>query len=423
MKRIDTIQILLLLFLFLGIATNNVIYSQKIDVDNLLKEALNDANKDQNYELALKKSHLGIKLAPNYLDFYLLTGRIYQLTKQRDSARYYYNYVIEKNPVYEEAFSYLINMDLEEKKYSEAEIAVDKAIVAHPENKSFQYKKLAIYELQNDTKKESQYLKTLQLKYPEDNEIKQRIYILESKINSDIIGINYSFTSFDRTDYGPWHLGNLQYIRQRDWGSLIGRINYGNHFAFSESISHGIQFEAESYFFTGKKSYSFINTGFSQDPIFPKFRISYSYFQNFNKGWEADLGFRYIKVENTDFSTVVVGFGKYIGSYWLNLRLFFQNDNKNFPPAFTFTTRYYLDTKYDYFSFIAGYGTSPDEATTVGQYEQRYTLNSYRIGAGYNRIFNNHYVTGLLVTYNNQEYAQNLIQNEFEFSLMFQYKF
>jgi YaiO family outer membrane protein len=86
----------------------------------------------------------------------------------------------------------------------------------------------------------------------------------------------------------------------------------------------------------------------------------------FQKGWEADLGVRYIKAENAEIKTVVLGVGKYIGSYWINFRSFIQNNNE-YDPSFTLTTRYYFDTKYDYLSMIAGYGTSPDDRVTIGQ--------------------------------------------------------
>ena len=153
MKDKNHIKILFILFLVLGMVKNNVVWAQKIDVDSLLNVASKEVNKDKNYESALKKTHLGMKLAPDYLDFHLLTGRIYQLTNVKDSARYYYNYVINKNPVYEDAFTYLINMDIEEKNYSDAEIVVNKAIEAHPGKKDFRYKKLAIYELQGRKRK------------------------------------------------------------------------------------------------------------------------------------------------------------------------------------------------------------------------------------------------------------------------------
>lgn len=417
------IRIGFMLFFLFGIASNNLIVAQKIDVDNLLKEAINDVNKDKNYDSGLKKSQLGINLAPDYLDFYLLSGRIYQLTQKNDSARYYFNYVIDKNAAYEDAFSYLITLDLGEKKYADAEITIDKAIAAHPENKGFYLKKMIVYQLQKDEKKEYQYLKTLHSKYPEDNEIKQRLFILESKINSDRVGVNYSFTTFNRDGYGPWHLGSAQYIRERSWGSLIGRISYADRFSAGESVANGIQYEGESYFFTGKNSYSYVGAAFSQDPVFPKLRLGYSYFQNFAKGWEADLGIRYIKTTDSQFSTAVLGVGKYIDSYWFNLRTYIQKSQSNFYPAFTLTSRYYFNTRFDYITLIAGYGTSPDERTTLGQIDQRIALDSYRISGGYYRLFSNHFMTGIQMGYNNQEYAPGLMQNELELSLMLQYKF
>lgn len=411
-----------LLFLAICNATNLSALAQKMDVDSLLYSTITDVSKTKNYQAAIQKAQLGIKLAPDYLDFYLVLGRAYQLTRQTDSARYYFNYVITKNPVYEDAFSYQINMDLEEEKWADAEILVDKAIEFHPENKNFKLKKWVMYQLQKNENQEYQYLNTLQLKYPEDAEIRQRLYFLESKKISDRIGINYSFTTFSRTDYGPWHLGSLQYIRERSWGSLIARVNFAERQAAGQSVD-GIQYEAESYFFTGKNSYSSIGVAYSENPVFPKVRLGYSYFQNFKKGWEADLGARYTKAEDNEFRTVAVGIGKYWGSYWINFRTFIQNEKDSFYPAFALTTRYYFDTRWDYATLIAGYGTSPDERTTLGQFEQRIALDSYRIGAGYFRVFNEHYLTGILATYNYQEYAPQLKQHELELSLTIQYLF
>ena len=281
MKHKNHIKILFILSLLLGITNNNVVWGQKIDVDSLLNVAIKEVNKDKNYESALKKTQLGIKLAPDYLDFHLLAGRIYQLTNVKDSARYYYNHVIAKNPVYEDAFTYLINMDIEEKKYTDAEIVVDKAITAHPGKKDFRYKKLSIYELQGDKKKSQAYLKEMQTLYPKDSEFKLHYFIEDTRHNSDRIGINYNFTTFDRSGYGPWHFGSLQYIAQRNWGSAIGRINYSNRYANGQSVVDGIQYEAESYFFTSKNSYSYAGLGYSSDPVFPKLRLGYSFFHNF----------------------------------------------------------------------------------------------------------------------------------------------
>ena len=410
-------------FIFLFLFSSQKTTAQKIDTDSLLSVIIKDMKNGKNYEKNIQRGLIGKKQAPDYLDYYLILGRNHDLLNKKDSARYYYNYYIDKNTANETAFNYLINIELEKENYPQAEKTIERAIDLHPENRGFQEKKIEVFHLEKETDKEYHYLKSLQVRYPKDDEIKQRLFLMESKMNSDRVGISYSYTSFDRTGYGPWHLGSIQYIRERSWGSLIGRINYVNRLASRESISSGKQFEAESYFFTGKTNYSYLGLAYSQDPVFPKLRLAYSFYQNFKKGWEADLGIRYIKAENAEIKTIVLGAGKYIGSYWLNLRSFIQNSNKGYNASFALTTRYYFNTKYDYLSLVAGYGTSPDERTTIGQLEQRISLSSYRIGAGYYKLFNNHYLTGIQTTLNNQEYTPGLKQNELEIFLTFQYKF
>ena len=398
--------------------------AQKIDSDSLLTVIIKDMQTNKNYEKNIERALLGKKIAPAYLDYYLLLGRNYDLLQKKDSARYYYNYYIEKNPDNEDTFNYLINLELEDKNYNNALVTIDQAIAKHPENKNFEQKKLTVYQLQKDRKKEYEYLKTLQAKNPNDDAVTQLIYQLESKLKSDRAGVNYSFTTFDRKGYGPWHLLGFQYIRERQWGSLIGRINYADRLSSGQSIANGIQYEAESYFFTGKNNYSYVSAAFSNDLVFPKIRLGYSFYQNFKKGWEGDLGLRYLKTQDgTEFNTVVIGIGKYIASYWINLRTFIQKDQQEYYPAVTLTIRYYFDTRFDYVTLTSGYGSSPEERTTLGQFKERISLDSYRIGAGYYNMFNNHYIMGIQLTYNQQEYVRNLTQNELELSLMFQYKF
>ncbi|MFV8367964.1 YaiO family outer membrane beta-barrel protein [Flavobacterium sp. LB2R40] len=410
-------------FIILLFLSNEAVLAQKIDSDSLLSVIVKDMQNNKNYEKNIERALLGKKIAPNYLDYYLLLGRNYDLLKKNDSAKYYYKYYIEKSTLNREALNYLINLELEEKKYKEAEITIDQAIALHPEDNTFEQKKLTVFQLQKDRKKEYEYLKILQLKNPNDNAITQLIFQLESKLKTDRMGINYGYTTFDRKGYGPWHLLSFQYIRERQWGSLIGRINYADRLSSGQSIANGIQYEAESYFFTGKNNYSYVNGAYSKDLVFPKIRLGYSFYQNFKKGWEGDVGIRYLKTTDTEFKTVALGLGKYIDSYWVNLRTFIQSDNDNIFPAVTLTIRYYFDTRFDYVTLISGYGSSPEERTTLGQFRERISLDSYRIGAGYYKMFNNHYITGIQFTYNEQEYVKNLTQNELELSIMLQYKF
>lgn len=414
----NLLNIIILVLLFCGQS-----YSQtKPDADKLLREAQQDFN-SQNYTSALEKALKGIEVAPDYTDLYLLAGRIYQAQLQNDKARFYYRNVIAMNQSYEDAYTYLINMSLDEKDYASADRIIDKAIQEHPENKTFRLKKLLIYQHYRDEIAEWDYIKSIEPIFPEDQDIKNRIEHLSLRFDSDRIGVNYSYTMFNRDDYGPWHLGSLQYIQERKWGSVIARVNYADRYTDGQSVANGFQYEAESYFYTGHKSYSYVNVAFSDELVFPEWRLGFSYFQNLEKGWEGDLGVRYVRAADRNFTTAVIGIGKYWGSYWINFRTFLQNEKKDWYPAFALTTRYYFETRYDYATVIAGYGTSPDERTVLGQFEQRVGLNSYRVAAGYFRFFGKHWLTGIMAGCNRQEYVPGKMQHEIELSATLMYKF
>lgn len=396
-------------------------FAQQINTDSLLVEAYTSL-KQKEYALAFKQAHLGKKVDPEYLDFQVLIGRIHQLTDQQDSTRIYLNRVLDKNPAYEEAFIYLINLELEAQNEEQAEKIIHRAIQVHPGNKTFRLKKLQLYQSQEDVDNEREYLNELSSLYPEDSEIKQRIFWLDSRFNSDRIGIHYSITNFDRDGVGPWHLGAIQYIGERKWGSVLGRVNYAHRRSNGTLLLDGIQFEGETYFFTGEKSYANVSVSYSDDLVFPKWRLGATYFQTLAKGWEVDLGLRYTYVAEQNIPTGALGVGKYFGPYWMHLRSFVQSQNENVYPAFTLTSRYYYNTRFDYVNVILGYGTSPDERVIQADLNQRVQLNSYRAGLGYYRQFGLHFIAGVQAVYNHQEYIDTKWQNEFEMFVMLHYR-
>lgn len=399
------------------------LFAQKIDTDSLLVKTFYEINTSKNYSKAIQLAQLGIKNAPDYLDFYVALGRSYILTQKIDSSRICFNHVIDKNPKYKEAFIYLTKLEIEEKNVPNAISTIDKALTFYPEEKDFYLLKLQAVNLKNNENKSFSFLTFLTKKYPLDTDLQQQLIDLKLKSVSDRFGINYNFTTFNRNGIGPWHLLGLQYVRERKKITLIGRINFADRRASGNSINSGTQYEFETYFKNNKKSYSFTNMAYSTDIVFPEIRLSYSYFHNFIKGWEGDIGIRYTKTTNKDLYSGVFGIGKYIGPYWLNLRTYLQPDTGIIRPALAFTTRYYFNTKYDYASFTAGYGTSPDERILQGQLQQRISLNSYRVGAGYNKLFYQHFITALQLALNHQEYIPNKFQNELNLFFSIQYKF
>ncbi len=260
-----------------------LLHAQQVNTDSLLIEAI-EQSRDKNHELVKQLSWQGMAAAPDYLDFHLLLGRTHQLNGQIDSARYYLQHVIHENPEYKDAFTYLINLELQEENLNSAEKVIEAGIDQFPENAVFYQKKLELLQLKNDEDGEWEFLQKTRDKFPENPQIRQRLNLLESKRKSNRIGVQYSFTGFSRDGVGPWHLLALQYIRERSWGSISGRVNFAERMANGENIGSGLQYELESYIFMGKNGYSYVGGALSSGEVFPAYRAAYSYFHNYPKG-------------------------------------------------------------------------------------------------------------------------------------------
>ncbi len=407
------------MILFLGTMS---VCAQKLNTDSLLVVIISDMKTSNNYQKNIEKCLLGKKIAPDYLDYQLLLGRNYEFTKQTDSARYYYQKVMDKNPKYEDAFLYSINLDIQEKKYNQALETTEKTIILHSKSILFYQKKSEIYGLLQDREQQIKSLKeTLEI-FPYDPQTRSALEQLHQENKNNRMGINYNYTTISRQEIGPWHLLNLEYVNDQKWGSIIGRISYAERHAINNFVIKGMQYELESYYKTSKRSYTYWDATYSNDLVFPKYKLGGSFYLNFKKGWETDLGLRFIKTQNLDVLTMVTGVTKTIGPYWLSFKAYLNNNKKRYNPVFSLNNRYYFDSKYDYATLNLGFGTSPDERTTIAQLQNRLNLNSYRMGIGYYRLLFEKFITGIQFNYNYQEYIPNEYQNEYELSLLLHYK-
>ena len=157
---------------------------------------------------------------------------------------------------------------------------------------------------------------------------------------------------------------------------------------------------------SGQSDYSFLALAYSKDEIFPKLQARYSFYHNFNKGWEAELGARYTQTRTEDLYALVMGGSKYLGSFWINLRSFSTYQDASLYPVLAFRTRYYRNTRFDYWEASLGYGTSPDNTFVQNQIGERLSLESYNFGVAYQHLFLKKLLLGAKVYYNNLEYRK-----------------
>ena len=409
----------LILFILLS---NSLLAQQKVNADSLLTVVLKDIKDPLLLEKVEKNCRTAIKYSPKYYDFHLVMGQLYQKKNVIDSARKYFNIVIDKSPNYKDAYLMLGRYEVQQKNKKNALNVVNKGLFLFPEDSELKKIKINALLITNSNEETKQVIDSLLIVTPKDTTLIKYKKEFESGNDFNKLGVEYSYTFFNRDEIGPWHLAGLHYIYTKNKLTLISRINYAHRTINNSITNDGFQLELESYYKHTNKNYSYGAVAIGEKNVFPQLRLAYSFFQYLGKGFEGDVGIRYAKTPDVNLYAFVLGAGKYLGSYWLNARTYLQVANSNIYPVFVATGRYYYNTKYDYYSVLAGYGTSPDERMFTGLLNDRVALKSYRLGAGYNRFLFDKVITGINLFYNNQEYTKGKTQNEWTIALLLQYK-
>lgn len=394
---------------------------KKINSDSLLLVTNKTINEVKDYTKALELARLGKKIAPNYLDFHIALGRTHRFLNQKDSAAYYFNYVIAKNPRYREAFLYQTQLCLEQQDTACARVTLHKGLELHPNAIELEKLKVRYLATQADDAKTLAYVEQLSAKYPDDMRLKAQVLELKLVSNSNRISVSYNYTGFNRPGVGPWNYTSLSFVRQRPGFSLIGRYSYANRVSYGQTKNSGSLFEVDAYVRLLPFSYSYFNIGTGNENFFPKLRLSYSGYINWNGGWESELGMRYNQSTNNESYSGIAGLSKYIGNGFLNIRSFFRFNQKPYP-SFSVNYRNYGPNRFNFWAASIGYGTSPDEREVLSQFVQRVTLKSYRFGLSYSKVFFKQWIMSATTSFNRQEYFENKFQNELNLSLQLQYQ-
>lgn len=412
-------KIVLLLWCVFG---GSLCYAQKIDVDSLLMAGLN-SYRAQAYEQAIQQGQLGVSLAPDYYDFHMLLGRSFLKTGQLVKAANYFDEVMQKAPVYKGAFTHAIQLKIKADEYEQAVVLVDKAIAAHPKEKQFYLTKLKLMYGSQDEHQRLRYLQELNARFPGDPSLLKAQKEAARQNSSMRVGVDHSYSTFNREGAGPWHITGIQFLWERKRMTLVGRLNYTDRRGGGSSLRSGLQYGVDAYIKGGQKAVHYLNGRFSGDAVFPSRQLSYSYYQGHKKGWETEIGGRYIHTSTgTDLYTAIAGLGKYFGSSWINARGFLFFDDEESFPAFAISYRYYFGGQFDYVGLISGYGTAPDESTNLSPFDQRASLDSYRIGLAYSKILGDNPIIGAQLIYNRQEYVVGRKQNQLDLFLSLQFK-
>jgi YaiO family outer membrane protein len=193
--------------------------------------------------------------------------------------------------------------------------------------------------------------------------------------------------------------------------SWIIRANYKDRNPVS-----GYQAESELYYQHSKKYYSYALAGWSPDTkVFPKRRLGYSLFHSFDKGWEAELGSRYVYSDGYSTFSALGSVAKYWGNNWTNIRFYAIHDDNKWNQAYTLNHRFYLNDKLDYIAIIGALGTSPDDRSRNFGTEQVSGFLLKSAGLAFQKNLNYKWTFNLVASYANQRIPNNQSYNQYDF--------
>ena len=377
-----------------------------------------------------------IRFRTAYTDQLLGSGRQYLANGAKDSALMEFYKALAVAPNDSNVLIYTINLTADNKEYDTAFALIDRGRALYPSSTVFLLKRAQILESQK--RWESAYLSadTLSKMTPLDLKMLDYTRSLYSKRLKNEIGLFYLHSRiFDSTNTTNNSIATIQYSHKYTRGTYTFRINYAGR-----SIGTGFQGEAEAYYNHTPRWYSFGVAAYSPNQaVFPKIRLGYSIFHSFNKGWDGELGLRYLKADSGTIYSGVASVAKSFNDFYFNLRGYYIYLDRNTVPfdianaapgkkdqyySVILTSRYFLnDFHTDYVSTIMGYGTAPDDFSQSYNIQQLLAYNTVSVGAGYTKQIQYRTTLGIFGSWYNEKLTTNFYRNQYDIYLSFLRKF
>ena len=271
----------------------------------------------------------------------------------------------------------LANHHVSRKEYNDAMIVLDNALEYNKDNQDLLYLKGIVYENMNDFKKAKEY----QDKYvPPPHrlaEYKDHMEYLDFRLRKNQISVSYLSASADTIPFNL-SVGTIEYARYAKRDTYVFRGNYTG-----KASGVGVQGEIDWYHTFRNKSY-FLANGAVGSRYFPKFRGALSFYQPFAKTWQAEIGGRYMYLQdNRSLYTGIIGIEKTIGDVWLNARGSLITEGDNLYHNIMAQTRVYVRNQRDYLQAMASVGNAPEDLNLDFQINNTLSFPTTMVGAGY----------------------------------------
>jgi YaiO family outer membrane protein len=175
------------------------------------------------------------------------------------------------------------------------------------------------------------------------------------------LGVDYGYVSF-RGALDPWRLASVSLGRRGERGTVTGRVTHANRFR-----SAGSQVEVDAYPTLSRRTYGYLNAGYSRASIFPESRFGAELFAALPGAWEGSFGVRQLRFGGPPVTLLTGAVGKYVGNSWVSVRPTVRRLAGGYSAAASVTARKYFADADNYVGARGSYGRTPSDRLTPSE--------------------------------------------------------
>lgn len=332
------------------------VFAQQVEnVDTAFEEARQHAF-NGNYAEARSLARAILDISPNYHDVRILLARTYSWDGEYQEAREQLRIVLNNDPDYSDALIAAIDNELWAENPDEAVRISNRAVNYHPLSEPLLLKNAEAY---RNSGREKEALRILD-KIDQINPSSENAAQLRRSIN--MTGLNYTLTASYTYDwfsdvFDPWQKSHIQLSRKTPAGSIIGRLNYADRFEQT-----GLQPEIDFYPGIMDGLYGYLNFGYTNNNLYPKYRIGAELYKRLPNGFEASAGFRHLRFQSGTVTIYTGSLSRYWGSWYFSARPYLTPNSTGVSRSLNLTARRYTNGPENYVAFRSGFGFSPEES-------------------------------------------------------------
>ncbi|WP_185958355.1 YaiO family outer membrane beta-barrel protein [Fodinibius sediminis] len=376
------------------------------------REARHAAFEENNYHKAKQLAYQALKQSPDYHGIRIFIANLHAWEKHYQKARKELHYILIKDPDNKRALTSIIDIEQWAARPETALRWTDQALKYYPENTEFMLTEASLLsELERYNEAEQLYREIL----ARDSNLEarrqlQRVQLKQLKYRATL---SYKHERFQQ-HFDPWNFMEFRLSRETGVGPVIGRLQYGNRFALD-----GVQFNLDAYPSLYKGMYAYLNAGYSDAAIFPRYRLGLSLYQTLQGSFVLEGGIRHLDFSNSQSSVFILSLSKYWKNYLFTTRGYMVPSDSDNQQSLGILARRYFGGERFYMSLKGGMGSAGTDIEFADDFRTR---NFWSIGMNGQYPLNRHFDLGGEIGFESEQFT-NYNREKYSFNIFVSYRF